>query len=167
MQVRGLLQRDGSVLAREILGYGPGVTAGTEASIEGLVNEVVTAADGSVSSFLIGGIPVNVDRLTRLEAEPTTGIAVTVQAIVIGGKILAVAVESQPIGNVGVLPKVQMQGIVENMPPGPVPLPLDVTINGVAVRISSDTKLVGALTGGGSSKSDRQCVRRRFPGPGD
>ena len=148
VQVRGLLQRDGSVLAREILGYGPGITAGTEASIEGLINEVATTADGTVSSFLIGGIPVTVDRLTRLEAEPTTGIAVAVQAIVIGGKILAVAVESQPIGNVGVLPKVQMQGIVENMPPGPVPLPLDITINGVTVRIYSGTQIVGALTGG-------------------
>ena len=148
VQVRGLLQQDGSVLAREILGYGPGVTAGTEASIEGLVNEVATASDGSVSSFLVGGILVTVDRLTRLEAVPTVGIAVAVQAIVIGGQILAVAVESHPIGNVGVLPKVQMQGIVENMPPGPVPLPLDVTINGVTVRIYSGTRIIGSLTGG-------------------
>ena len=109
VQVRGLLQRDGSVLAREILGYGPNITTGAEASIEGLVNEVTTAADGSVSSFLIGGISVTVDRLTRLETE---------------------------------------QGIVENMPPGPVPLPLDVTINGVTVRINSGTQIVGSLTGG-------------------
>ena len=153
VQVRGLLQRDGSVLAREVLGYGPGVTAGTEASIEGLVNEVVTAADGAVSSFLVGGIPVTVDRLSRLEVEPTTGIAVAVHAIVVDGKILAVAVESQPIGNVGVLPEVQMQGIVENMPSGPVPLPLDVTINGVAVRIYSGTRIIGPLTGGAVMKA--------------
>ena len=159
VQVRGFLvpsgrgSGGGSVLAREILGYGPGITAGTEASIEGLVNEVATAADGSVSSFLIGGIPVTVDRLTRLEVEPTIGIGVAVQAIVIGGKILAVAVESQPIGNVGVLPKVQMQGIVENMPSGPVPLPLDITINGVTVRIYSGTKIVGSLTGGAVMKA--------------
>ena len=153
VQVRGLLQRDGSVLAREILGYGPGITAGTEASIEGLVNEVITAADGSVSSFLIGGIPVTVDRLTRLEVEPTTGIGVAVQAIVIGGEILAVAVESQPIGNVGVLPKIQMRGVVENMPSGPVPLPLDVTINGVTVRIYSGTQIIGSLTGGAVMKA--------------
>ena len=153
VQVRGLLQRDGSVLAREVLGYGPGVTAGTEASIEGLVNEVVTAADGAVSSFLVGGIPVTVDRLSRLEVEPTTGIAAAVHAIVVDGKILAVAVESQPIGNVGVLPEVQMQGIVENMPSGPVPLPLDVTINGVAVRIYSGTRIIGPLTGGAVMKA--------------
>ena len=148
VQVRGFLQQDGSVLAREILGYGPSIAAGTEASIEGLINEVTTASDSSISSFLIGGIPVTVDRLTRLEAVPTIGVAVAVQAIVIEGKILAVAVESQPIGSVGVLPKVQMQGIVENMPPGPVPLPLDVTINGVTVRIYSGTQIVGSLTGG-------------------
>ena len=148
VQVRGVLQQDGSVLAREILGYGPGITAGTEASIEGLVNEVTTNADGGISSFLIGGIPVAVDRLTRLESAPTTGVAVAVQAIVISGQILAVAVESQPIGSVGVLPKVQMRGVVEDMPPGPVPLPLDVTINGVTVRIYSGTQIVGSLTGG-------------------
>ncbi len=148
VQVRGLLQRDGSALAREVLGYGPGVTAGTEASVEGLVNEVTTAADGSVSSFLVGGIPVTVDRLTRLETEPIIGVAVAVQAIVIDGKILAVAVESQPIGSVGVIPRVQMQGIVGNMPSGPVPLPLDVTINGVTVRIYNGTQIAGSLTGG-------------------
>ena len=153
VQVRGLLQRDGSVLAREVLGYGSGVTAGPEASIEGLVNEVSTAADGAVASFMVGGIPVAVDRLSRLEVDPTTGIAVAVHAIVVDGKILAVAVEPQPLGNVGVLPKVQMQGIVENMPSGPVPLPLDITINGVAVRIYDGTKFIGPLTGGAVMKA--------------
>ena len=148
VQVRGLLRRDGTVLAREILGYGPGITGGTEASIEGVVNRVSTGPAGRVSSFVTGGIPVTVDRLTRLEVTPTTGVAVAVQAIVIGGEILAVTVESQPLGNVGVLPKVQMQGVVENMPSGPVPLPLDVTINGVTVRISGDTQIIGSLTGG-------------------
>ena len=148
VQVRGLLQRDGTVLAREILGYGPGITAGTEASIEGLATEVATETDGRVSGFSIGGIPVTVDRLTRLAVEPTIGIALAVQGIVISGEILAVTVESQPIGNVGVLPRVQMQGIVENMPSRPVPLPLDVTINGVTVRISSGTHIIGSLTEG-------------------
>ncbi len=156
VQVRGLLQRGGSVLAREILGYGPGITAGTEASIEGLVSAVTVFPDGGVSSFLIGGIPVTVDRLTRLDVEPATGIAVAVQAIVIGGHILAVAVESQPIGSVGVAPKVQMQGTVENMPPGPVPLPLDITINGVTVRIYDGTQIVGSLTAGAVVKVSGQ-----------
>ena len=148
VQVRGLLQRDGSVLARQILGYGPGITAGTEASIEGLVNEVATETDGRVSSFSVGGIPVTVDRLTRLAVEPAIGIALTVQGIYISGEILAVTVDSQPIGNVGVLPKVQMQGIVEDMPSRPVPLPLDVTINGVTARISGGTHIIGSLTEG-------------------
>ncbi len=148
VQVRGLLQRDGSVLARQILGYGPGITAGTEASIEGLVNEVATETDGRVSSFSVGGIPVTVDRLTRLAEEPAIGIALTVQGIYISGEILAVTVDSQPIGNVGVLPKVQMQGIVEDMPSRPVPLPLDVNINGVTARISGGTNIIGSLTEG-------------------
>lgn len=162
VQVRGLLQRDGSVLARQILGYGPGITAGTEASIEGLVSEVATATDGRVSSFSIGGIPVTVDRLTRLAVEPAIGIALTVQGIYISGEILAVTVDSQPIGNVGVLPKVLMQGIVENMPSRPVPLPLDVTINGVTVRISSETHITGSLTEGAVVRATGKVTGRVF-----
>ena len=152
VQVRGLLQRGGSVLAREIFGYGPNITGGTEARIEGVVSSVVSGDDGRASSFVVDGIPVTVDRLSRLQAEPANGVAVVVQAIVIDGKILAVSVEPQPLGNVGVLPKVQMQGVVENMPTGPVPLPLDITINGVTVRISGDTRIIGSLTGGAVAK---------------
>ena len=148
VQVRGLLQRGGSVLARQIFGYGPGITSGTEASIEGAANNVRTDAEGRVSGFVIDGIPISVDSLTRLETTPTNGVAVSVQAIVVGGQILAVTVEPQPLGNVGVVPKVQMQGVVQNMPSGPVPLPLDITVNGVTVRISADTRIIGSLSGG-------------------
>ena len=153
VQVRGLLQRDGSVLAREILGYGPDVTGGTEAAIEGVITGIATDPDGQVSGFVIDGIPVAIDRLTRIEPELAAGVAVSVQAIVIGGQILAVTVESQPLGNIGVIPRVQMQGVVENMPSSPVPLPLDVTVNGVTVRISVGTRITGSLTPGAVIKA--------------
>ena len=152
VQVRGLLQRDGSVLAREVLGYGPAITGGTEARIEGVVSRVSADASGQISSFIVEGITVIVDRLSRLEVEPTNGVAVLVQAIVVDGKILAISVESQPIGNVGVLPTVHMQGVVNDMPTGPVPLPLDITINGVTVRISDDTRIAGSIRGGAVAK---------------
>ena len=148
VQVRGLLQRGGSVLARQIFGYGPSITGGMEASIEGAVSNVETDSEGRVSGFVIDGIPIIVDSLTRLETTPTNGVAVSVQAIVVGGEILAVTVEPQPLGNVGVVPRVQMQGVVQNMPSGPVPLPLDITVNGVMVRISADTRIIGSLSGG-------------------
>ena len=148
VQVRGLLQRGGSVLARDILGYGPDVTGGTEARIQGVVSDVTSGAGGRASSFVVDGITVFVDRLSRLEVDPANGVAVGVHAIVVNGEILAVSVEPQPLGNVGALPIVQMQGEVRDMPTGPVPLPLDITINGVPVRISSETRIVGSLTGG-------------------
>ena len=152
VQVRGLLQRGGSVLARDILGYGPSITGGTEASIEGVISRVATGNEGRVSSFVVDGIPVTVDRLSRLEVEPANGVPVIVQGIVIGGDILAVSVEPQPLGNVGVLPRVQMQGVIEDMPSGPVPLPVDITVNGVTVRISAETQISGSLTGGAVAK---------------
>ena len=154
VQVRGLLQRDGSVLAREILGYGPGVAGGAEARIEGVAGGIVTGADGRVAGFVIDGIPITVDRLTRLEPGLAVGVAVSVQGIAAGGEILAVSVELQPLapgpapGSAAVPTRLQMQGVVENMPASPVPLPLRIAINGVTVWVSDDTLLIGSLTGG-------------------
>ena len=154
VQVRGLLQRDGSVLAREILGYGPGVAGGAEARLEGVAGGIVTGADGRVSGFVIDGIPVTVDRLTRLEPGLAAGVAVSVQGLAAGGAILAVSVELQPLapgpapGSAAIPTRLQMQGVVENMPASPVPLPLRIAINGVTVWVSDDTLLVGSLTGG-------------------
>ena len=80
--------------------------------------------------------------------ELTIGVAVVVQAIVINGEILAVTVEPRPTGSIGSLPLVQMQGTVER----PIAIssvrPLDITVNGITVRISSTTTITGVLRGG-------------------
>ena len=146
VQVRGLLQRDGSVLAREILGYGPGVTGGTEASIAGVVERVTTGGDGRVTGFVIDEISVTTDQLTRIEVELTSGVAVVAQAIVIDGEILAVTVEPRPTGSIGVLPLVQMEGTVERVSSRLSSLPGEITVNGITVRISGDTAINGPVS---------------------
>ena len=148
VQVRGLLQRDGSVLAREILGYGPGITGGTEASVAGVVERVTTDDDGMVAGFEIDGISIATDQLTRMEVELTAGLAVVAQAIVIDGELLAVTVEPRPTGSIGALPLVQMQGTVERAFTGPSTLPLEITVNGITVRISADTAITGTVSAG-------------------
>ena len=153
VQVRGLLRLDGSVLAREIAGYGNGNADGTDARISGSISRVNSDAAGRMISFSIGGVQVLVDPLTRFEVEPATGIAVEVQAMVVDDKILAAVVQSRSFGKSRVLPVVQMQGVVENMASGPVPLPLDITINGITVRIAAETQIVGSLTDGAMVKT--------------
>jgi len=148
VQVRGLLQLDGSVLAREIVGYGPGVTGGTEASVTGVVERVETGTDGETTGIVIDGIAIAADQLTRLEVELTIGVAVVVQAIVINGEILAVTVEPRPTGSIGSLPLVQMQGTVERPATVSPARPLDITVNGITVRISGNTTIKGELQGG-------------------
>ena len=148
VQVRGLLQRDGSVLAREILGYGPGITGGTEASVAGVVERVTTDDNGMVTGFVIDGISIATDQLTRMEVELTAGLAVVAQAIVIDGELLAVTVEPRPTGSIGALPLVQMQGTVERAFTGPSTLPLEITVNGITVRISADTAITGTVSAG-------------------
>ena len=148
VQVRGLLQLDGSVLAREIVGYGEGVTGGTEASVTGVVERVNVRADGQTTGFIIDEITVYTDQLTRMEVDLTVGVAVVVQAIVINGEILAVTVEPRPTGSIGVLPLVQMQGPIERpFLVSPV-RPLDIIVNGITVRISSETTVTGQLQAG-------------------
>ena len=148
VQVRGLLQRDGSVLAREILGYGPGITGGTEASVAGVVERVTTDDNGMVTGFVIDGISIATDQLTRMEVELTAGLAVVAQAIVIDGELLAVTVEPRPTGSIGALPLVQMQGTVERAFTGPSTLPLEITVNGITIRISADTAITGTVSAG-------------------
>ena len=148
VQVRGILQRDGSVLAREIVGYGPSITGGTEASVSGVVESVETRADGTVAGFVVHGVSVAVDALTRVEMELIPGVAVVVQAVVVNGDILAVTVEQRPAGSVGVLPTVQMQGTVALPFASPSPFPVDIVVNGITVRVTRDTEIVGAISGG-------------------
>ena len=148
VQVRGILQRDGSVLAREILGYGPGITGGTEASVSGVVETVDVRGDGAITGFVVHGISVAVDALTRVETELPPGVAVVVQAVVVNGDILAVTVDPRPAGSVGVLPAVQMQGTVARPFASPSPFPVDLVVNGITVRITGDTEIMGAISGG-------------------
>ena len=148
VQVRGLLRRDGSVLAREIVGYGPGITGGSEASVTGVIERVDTDYDGRTAGFVIDGINVSADQLTRFEVELTPGLAVVAQAIVIDGEILAVTIEPRPTGSIGVLPLVQMQGTVERAFAASTARPLDIIVNGITVRVSSDTTIVGVLSAG-------------------
>ena len=97
--------------------------------------------------------------LPALEPGLAAGVTVSVQGIAIGGEILAVSVEPRPIAqelvpaNGGVPTRLQMQGVVENMPDSPVPFPLDITINGVTVRVSNDTRLIGSLAAGAVVKA--------------
>lgn len=148
VQVRGLLQLDGSVLAREIVGYGPGVTGGIEASVTGVVERIITASDGQTTGFVIDGIRVATDQLTRLEVELTVGVAVVAEAIVINGEILAVTVEPRPTGSIGVLPLVQMQGTVETPVSSTTVRPLDIRVNAITVRVSEETGIRGTLQRG-------------------
>ena len=148
VQVRGLLQLDGSVLAREIVGYGPGVTGGTEASVAGVVERVLTSTGGQTTGFVIDGITIATDQLTRMEVELQVGVAVVAQAVVINGEILAVTVVPRPTGSIGSLPFVQMQGTIEGAFASSPPRPLDITVNGITVRISSTTSITGKLKGG-------------------
>ena len=162
VQVRGLLRRDGSVLARQILGFGRSVGEGTEARLSGAVSRVHNDITGRPTRFELGGIPVSVDQLTRIEGEVVSGEAAEVHAIVVDGTILAASVRSPAPGRAARRLSVQMQGVVEDMASGPVPLPLDISVNGVQVRIAADTQIIGSLTEGAVVRTGGQVSEGIF-----
>ena len=74
VQVRGLLQPNGSVLAREIRRPGSPATEGASAvRVEGVLQRIVRDANGSEESLVLRGVTLAVDELTRFEPGLSAG----------------------------------------------------------------------------------------------
>ena len=56
--------------------------------------------------------------------------------------------EPRPTGSIGVLPLVQMQGVIERPFALSSARPLDIIVNGITVRISNNTAIAGQLQAG-------------------
>ena len=148
VQMRGLLQGDGSVLAREISGQGlRRAVDGPEVRLEGVVQRV-TETGGQVAGFVVDGVAVAIDRLTRIEASLAPGVPVSVHAVVIDGEILAFAVEPKPTGVVGVRPTVEVQGPVESKTRNEQGSAIAMTISGLEIRIDPESRVRSPLSAG-------------------
>ena len=148
VQVRGLLQGDGSVLAREISGQGlRGPAESSEVRLDGVVQSL-NETGGQVVSFVVDRVTVSIDELTRTEVSLAAGISVSVHAVVIDGEILAVTVEPNPTGVVGVRSTVEVQGPVESKTQDEQGDTTAITINGLEIRIGPDSRVRSPLTAG-------------------
>ena len=148
VQVRGLLQGEGSVLAREINGQGPrGAEDVSEVRLQGIVQRVIESGE-QTTGFVVDGVSVAIDDLSRIEVPLAPGVSVSVHAIAVQGEILAVTVEPKPTGVVGVRPTIEVQGPVESKERDEQGGTVSITINGLVIRIDQATRIRSPLAAG-------------------
>ncbi len=146
VQIRGILQRNGAVLARDIRGQGRRLTEGeTEARVEGVVERVFLDADGNVGSFVVEGVTLAIEDLTTSNVVIAPGASVVVQTIVKDGLFLAVTVEPKAAGVTTQRPEVEVQGIIEAIERDATGNVVSVFINGIEVEVGPQSRIRGEL----------------------
>ena len=146
VQIRGILQRNGTVLARDIRGQGRRFTEGeTEARVEGVVERVFLDDDGNVGSFVVDGVTVAIEDLTTSNVVISPGTSVVVQTIVKDGLFLAVTVEPKAAGGATQRPEVEVQGTIEAIERDATGKVVGIIINGLEVEVGPSSRIQGEL----------------------
>ena len=149
VQVRGLLQPNGSVLAREIRRPGsPSTEPASAVRVEGVLQRIVRDADGGAESLVLRGVTLTVDELTRFEPELSAGGTVLILAVSTGGPLLAVTVESQPVPRVLGNAEVQFQGTVESVQRDASEAIVSLSVHGIEVTLNDESRILGRLAAG-------------------
>ena len=146
VEVKGILQADGSILALKIEGEGEDASESkSEAEIRGIITKALT------DTIEIDGITVALSVLTEIEGELQVGQFVEVEALLLeDGSLLAQEVESK--GESGPAQaqepsEVEIEGTVEKVNEDGT-----LVVNGITVAISALAEIKGTLTEGASVK---------------
>ena len=165
IRVDGELQEDGSILARRIKGEHntrikpPSVperpfqfprevkdTLGkNETRIDGIIERVLRNADGRPQAILVRGLEIRIELVTRIEGALRRGVPVNVSGLLIRGKFLATRIQQssqeRDSGKDRQVPSlVRLEGIiVEDLQQGPDGRVEAITVNGIVVKITSQS----------------------------
>ena len=147
VRVRGLLGKDGVVLARSLRSQGRKATkSATEAKLEGRIERVNRNDDGSIRSVVVNGVTVTVDALTETDADLVMGSSVGVKGILNNGRFLAGKLDQQQRvrgeTNDG---EVEIEGVIEEVKRNADGRVLAVVINGVEFSVAQLAQLRGRL----------------------
>ena len=146
VQIRGILQRNGAVLARAIRAEGRRFTEGeTEARVEGVIERVFLDDGGNVGTFVVDGVTLTIEDLTTSEVAIEPGASVIVQTVVKDGVFLAVTVEPKLTSVAAQRPEVQVQGTIEAIERDADGNIVSVFINGIEVEVGPQSRISGSL----------------------
>ena len=99
VEIEGVLQPDGTLLAGEVKGEGRRSTSsGTEVKIEGPIEQIDLDLEGNVVSIVVEGLAIAVEPLTRVEGTLEVDVIAEVKAIIIDGVYVAGKIDVQESG---------------------------------------------------------------------
>ena len=140
IEVKGILQRNGSLLAREIKGKGSRKSiSGNEVKIEGSVESTELDDAGNVIAIVIDGIEVGIREMTEVDGALETDSHVEVKGVISDGAFLASEIEVEELEIEGKIEDVQRdsEGRITN-----------IIVNGFQVQVGTQVKVEGNVKPG-------------------
>jgi hypothetical protein len=150
VELEGLLQLDGSVVARELKGDGRRThIRGAEASIQGVLETINRDDAGNIVSVVIDGLTIGLEALTEKNEGLQEGFPFVIKTIIVGG--VPVARQFQEIGEESSRgePPVEVGGTIDSLEFDGEGVTTGLVIDGLPVVINDQTSLAGAMVVGG------------------
>ena len=149
VRVLGVLQSTGEILVREVLDQRRRIgLSETSARLQGLVPIVSYDSQGNIVSFVVAGIKVTMDDLTRSDVELATGTEVSVSSVVKDGVFLAVAIGPHAAGGDEQSPAASLEGTVQIVDRDSEGVATAIAIGGLKVTIGPESIVHGRLVAG-------------------
>ena len=149
VRVLGVLQSTGEILVREVLDQRRRIgLSETSARLQGLVPIVSYDSQDNIVSFVVAGIKVTMDDLTRSDVELATGTEVSVSSVVKDGVFLAVAIGPHAAGGDEQSPAASLEGTVQIVDRDSEGVATAIAIGGLKVTIGPESIVHGRLVAG-------------------
>ena len=149
VRVLGVLQSTGEILVREVLDQRRRIgLSETSARLQGLVPIVSYDSQDNIVSFVVAGIKVTMDDLTRSDVELATGTEVSVSSVVKDGVFLAVAIGPHAAGVDEQSPAASLEGTVQIVDRDSEGVATAIAIGGLKVTIGPESIVHGRLVAG-------------------
>ncbi|HLF04928.1 MAG TPA: DUF5666 domain-containing protein, partial [Dehalococcoidia bacterium] len=150
VNVEGVLQSDGSLLAREVRGESRGDRTGpSKFKITGRIAEVERDRDGNPEAVEVNGSRIALEALTRVEGPLEEGDNIEIRGILRDGIFLASQIEQRRGANRNSPEEFWLEGRVGSLWLNPRGQAVKLAINGLIVNILPGTKVKSVLEGGG------------------
>ena len=146
VRIKGVLNSDGSVAAREVKGENRKATQSkTEVKLEGAVGHVERSDKGVPVAVEVEGTRVVLHKLTKLAVRLREGVQVTVHAIIVDGKFVARSISARNPTRLAVAPLVAIAGEILKVQTTDEGKVVGVGVNGIEVRVLDATRVRGVL----------------------
>ncbi len=151
VKIAGVLQRDGSVLARQLKGENRRASqAATDVKVEGAIQGIRRNADLEPTAILVNDTVILLRPVTKVSVRLRRGVQVTILGVVVEGEFLAREIQPRRVvADEETAPtRVVVSGVVREVRNGADGRPARLNVNGVDVRVSADTKIQGVVEKG-------------------